>query len=110
MKTTRDPVDVSPLSVVPVELLDPIRDPSLLLETVRVFVARPSTGLGVEKESLLVFLADVVVEVLSQGELAVQLGWARTPNRQLPHTRGSNSRDMSNRSPARKRSRNSRER
>lgn len=71
MKTTRDPVDVLPLSVIPVELLDPIGDPSLLLETVRVFVARPSTGLGVEEESLLVLLADVVVEVLSRGCITV---------------------------------------
>ena len=43
------------------------------LEPVRVFVSRPETCVGVEQEALFVFLADVVVEILCKGELAVEL-------------------------------------
>lgn len=43
------------------------------LEAIGMFVPRPSSGVGVEQEPLLVFLGHVVIEVLSNGELSVQL-------------------------------------
>lgn len=41
------------------------------LEAIRVFVAGPDTLLRVEQQALLVFLADVAVQVLCDGELPV---------------------------------------
>ena len=38
-----------------------------------MLVAGPDTGLGVEEQTLLVFLGDVVVHVLRNGELTVEL-------------------------------------
>ena len=43
------------------------------LEAVGMLVAGPDTGLGVEEQTLLVFLGDVVVHVLRDGELTVEL-------------------------------------
>jgi len=43
------------------------------LEAVGMLVAGPDTGLGVEKKTFLVFLGDVVVHVLRDGELTVEL-------------------------------------
>jgi hypothetical protein len=41
------------------------------LEAIRVLVAGPDTLLRVEQQALLVLLADVVVQVLCDGELPV---------------------------------------
>ncbi len=41
------------------------------LETIRVLVAGPDTLLRVEQQALLVLFADVVVQVLCDGELQV---------------------------------------
>lgn len=43
------------------------------LESVWVLVPRPSTSVGVEKKTRLVFFTDVVVQILSNGKLTVQL-------------------------------------
>jgi hypothetical protein len=43
------------------------------LESVWVLVARPYTSLGAEEKTLLVLLADVVVQVLGNGKLSVKL-------------------------------------
>lgn len=38
-----------------------------------MLVARPETGIRVEKKAFLVFIADVAVEILSERELTVKL-------------------------------------
>lgn len=45
----------------------------LYLEAIRMLVARPPARLRVEKEPLLVFFADVLIQVLSQSKLTVKL-------------------------------------
>lgn len=73
MQASGDPAEVVPLPWVPVELLDAIDGPAVLLEAKGVLVARPATRVGVKQEPLLVLLGDVVVEVLSERELPVEL-------------------------------------
>jgi hypothetical protein len=46
---------------------------SSYLKAVRVLVTRPNTSLRVEKKTLLVLLADVVVKILGNGELTMKL-------------------------------------
>lgn len=43
------------------------------LETVGVLVTSPTTSVRVEKESVLVFFSNVVVEILSKCKLSVKL-------------------------------------
>jgi hypothetical protein len=43
------------------------------LKAVWVLVSRPFTTIRLEQEALFVFFTDVVVKILSKGELAVQL-------------------------------------
>jgi hypothetical protein len=43
------------------------------LETERVFVARPTASIGIEKKAFLVFLGNVVVQVLRDRKLAMKL-------------------------------------
>ncbi len=64
---------VTPLARVPVELLDSVWLALVPLEAVGMFVAGPSAGLGIEQEALLVLLADMLVQVLRQRELAIEL-------------------------------------
>jgi hypothetical protein len=46
---------------------------SAYLETIWVLVARPPSRIRVEDKPLFVFFGDIVVQVLSQGKLAVEL-------------------------------------
>ncbi len=45
----------------------------MYLEPVRVLVPGPHARLGVKEEGLLVLLADVVVQILREGKLAMEL-------------------------------------
>lgn len=84
MKTFGNTIDVRPLPGVPVELLNTIGVSTVALigssvqcdrvninefrthlEAIRVFVARPSTSVGVEKKALFVLVGDVVIHILS---------------------------------------------
>jgi hypothetical protein len=67
------------LLLVPVELYDPILGTFLPFEAVRMLVACPTTSIGVEEKSLLILLGDIVMEVLSEGELTVKLGLLAQP-------------------------------
>jgi hypothetical protein len=83
-------LDVLPVALVPVELLDTIGGTAgalgmsaewmacsgqgaSYLEAVGVLVAGPDTVLGGEEKTFLVLLADVVVQVLGDAELTVEL-------------------------------------
>lgn len=43
------------------------------LEAIGVLVTRPATGIWVEEESLFLFIRNVVVQILGNGELSVEL-------------------------------------
>ena len=73
MKTGRNPVSVFPLARVPIELLNPVRQSTPALESIRMLVAGPATRLGIEKQSFLVTITDMVVHVLRQRELTIEL-------------------------------------
>lgn len=57
----------------PGEMVTIIKYLPTYLESVRVLVARPATCVGVEQETLLVLVADVVVHVLCNGKLTMEL-------------------------------------
>jgi hypothetical protein len=52
------------------------------LETERVFVARPSASIRIEKKAFFVFLGNVVVQVLRDRKLSVEL-YSRVAVRRL---------------------------
>lgn len=95
MDGARNPVDILPFRRIEVELFDPVRGCAVplgnvswqdlptspwpsqeglpYLETIRMLVAGPFARLGVKKKSLLIFLTNVVIQVLRNGKLAVEL-------------------------------------
>jgi hypothetical protein len=99
VETLRGALDVLPVAAVPVELLDAIGNVSEALtksawerpvfqrmpylETKRVFVARPTASIRIEKKTFPVFLGDVVVQVLCDRKLSMKLD-SHVTVRQLP--------------------------
>jgi hypothetical protein len=73
MYASRQAIDVSPLAIVEVELLDTVGGPAVAFETVRMLIAGPQALLGFEEETFFVFFADVVIQILGDSELAVEL-------------------------------------
>jgi hypothetical protein len=89
MEALWSPLDILPVATVPVELLDTVRyvAETLLksvyinstavyqthLESIRMFVTGPPAGVGIEEETLFIFVCDVVIQILSDGELPMEL-------------------------------------
>lgn len=79
--------DVLPVTAIPIELLDSIgtiagalarsacecTQQATYLEPIWVFVGRPATSVGIEEQTLLIFVGNVVVHVLSNSELPMKL-------------------------------------